>query len=195
MSTTAGSALTVSDAMASTSLYNGPLVLTGGTLNAGQRKTVYVNGDVFIDTNILYNAAAMSSTNIPAFRLYAKGNIYVAAGVSELNGTYAAQLGAANTGKLYTCGFRTGTSFRIPTDAEMIDSTNGCGRKLTVYGALLAQTLKLLRTNGTLRSATSGEASSSANQAETIIFTPQVWLTGPRDDGGYNAITGLPPVL
>lgn len=190
-------------------ILNGPTVISGRTINpsgdpALSKITVYVNGDAFIDANISYAgglAGLYVPSSMPSYRLIVRGNIYVGANVSQLDGIYIAQpVDSSSGGKFYTCAFRSGLSFRLPivtgnSSPEMLNSATGCNRKLTVYGAVVAKTIKLLRTNGSIQSAASGEPNTSGNQAETFIYTPEVWLGlqgGQRDD---DAIGGLAPIL
>lgn len=189
----------------------GPIVINSSymdtTLSVGDPRqiiTKYINGDVFIAENITYNtgATAFSPATQPFFKLVVRGNIYVGATVTRLDGVYIAQSdGTSGSGRFYTCAFQNSpTSFRPPnvvglSSPEMVDGVAGCNRRLVVWGAVAAESIRLLRTNGTLTAAVSGEDRTSANQAETFIYTPEVWLGSQGDTFGYDAITGLPPVL
>jgi hypothetical protein len=169
-------------------------------LGMGQRQTVYVNGDAFINRNITYaNGNYANVDQIPAFRLIVRGNIYVAPGVTELNGVFVAQPragGAANTtGRFYTCW-----PGHTPTPADI----NGvCRTRLTVYGAVVADLIKLTRSSGSAHTSSTLERYDGAGfglgtAAERFIYTPEVWLTGDFDSGGggdLNSFLTLPPVL
>ncbi|HTE22435.1 MAG TPA: hypothetical protein VK674_05345 [Candidatus Limnocylindria bacterium] len=165
-------------------------------LGMGQRRTVYVDGDAFIDGNITYaNGNYANLGQIPSFRLIARGNIYVAPGVSELNGLFVAQprAGAAanTTGRFYTC-----YPGHIPTAADM----NGVCRStdLTVYGAVVAELIKLTRSGGSAHQSTAAEryTNTLGTAAERFIYTPEVWLTSDFGGSGeFNSLRSLPPVL
>jgi hypothetical protein len=182
-------------------------VLPAGTTSAS-RVNYYVDGDVFITGNITYLVAAGANptfgadpNTIPSFRVVARGNIYIAPGVSEINGSLIAQPRNDGTrGRIYTCAqssWSANTPNNIPTAAQQSASCTG---KLTIFGSVIAKELKLLRTLGTLRNAASNEPYTSANQAEAIIFSPEQWLRNPRTgtttrQEPYQSITGLPPIL
>ena len=74
-----------------------PLIITpligGGTVDAGKKIVTYVNGDAYITTNITYNTGSPwgSVANIPSYALVVRGNIYIAPGVTKLDGIYIAQ--------------------------------------------------------------------------------------------------------
>jgi len=165
-------------------------------LGLGQRTTIFVDGDVFINGNITYANGNYNSVNqIPSFRLIARGNIYVAPGVTELNGLFVAQArsGAeANTsGRFYTC-----YPGHIPTAADM----NGICRSanLTVYGAVVAELIKLTRSDGSAHQSSAAERynNSVGSAAEKFIYTPEVWLTSDlASEGEFNSVLSLPPVL
>lgn len=173
-------------------------IVSGRTLALGQKQTIYVDGDAYISGNIQYPAYA-SLTQLPSFKLIVKGNIYVNPNVTEINGWFIAQPRYDNagsmlptTGRFYTCAI-TGRVNPVPTNAEIATL---CDDKLTVYGAILAHTLKPIRSNGDLRSAVVREGYTSSNLAESLIFSPEVWLTGGgTNSGSYDSITALPPIL
>ena len=183
--------------------YNGNFNLTGGTVPAGKRVTLYVNGDVFISGNITYansNAYSPNPTQIPSFKLVVQGNIYVSATVTELNGIYIAQPNGASGGTFYTCGFdRGGNNFTGPSSsggnpATSSEFVNQCAAQpLSVYGAVVAKTVQLHRSRGTLPNATEGFPS---NAAEKFIYTPDVWFNGdPSTSKPFQSYTALPPLL
>lgn len=178
---------------------NGSLTITGGTIGLGAgARTIYVDGNVTITNNITYTSSADPTFNglntMPSFRLIASGNIFVAPNVTQLDGIYIAQPrpgSPSNTGWFYTC-----YPGHIPTTADM----NGVCRtnRLTVYGAVIADIIKLTRSRGTLRNSVSGERYDTAlgNPAEVFIMTPEVWLTGGYVGiGEFDSVTSLPPVL
>jgi hypothetical protein len=73
---------------------------------------------------------------------------------------------------------------------------DACRSKLSVYGSMSANKIYLLRTNGSLRSATAGEASTSNNIAEVFYGDEQPHLGPPNESlGNIDSITSLPPLL
>jgi hypothetical protein len=173
----------------------GYTINTARTLGLGQRQVVYVDGDVFINANITYVAGAYTDVNqIPSFRIVARGNIYVAPGVTDLSGVYIAmpRAGSNNTGRFYTCW-----PGRIPTNADI----NGPCRanRLTVYGAVVAELIKFTRSQGTVSGSTIDERydSGTGTPAEMFIYTPEVWLVNGfgADDGAVDSIVSQPPIL
>jgi hypothetical protein len=187
----------------------GPLTLPGvkvpgGVVNPGEKTALYVDGDVFIDSNINFVGGGWGTPNnnrIPSFYLIVKGNIYIDASVSQLDGVYIAQptgvdaAGKPTDGKIYTCA----VNKRAPHTSELYSD---CNKKLTVNGSFIAQEVKLQRTKGTLRLSQPAEARGSGNIAEVFNFTPETYLAKPHDsliDGSvgseYDFITSLPPIL
>jgi len=158
---------------------------------AGNIDPFYIKGNVYIDHDIDY-AASMNLGNIPNLKLVVDGNIYIAANVHRLSGIYKA------TGTIYTCATGLGV---LPPAGD--NSVNGwaqkCNQPLTVQGALVAKNIRLMRTLGSLKNA-------PADPAETVIFSPEVWLraipgtvTSSNDpyklNDTYDSITSLPPIL
>ncbi|MDB5185906.1 MAG: exported protein of unknown function [Candidatus Saccharibacteria bacterium] len=172
----------------------GNLNITGGNIANGRKYTIFVDGSVTITGNIQYVGNYNSIADIPSVQIIAR-NIYVAPGVTRIDGTLIAQpTNATSTdGILYTCSSGTPT----PTAAEL----NGLCRTnmLRVNGAMIARQFKFLRTGGTLRNGTNVEAIGSANLAEGIQYSPEVWLSSPAlqppASGEFNSYTALPPIL
>jgi hypothetical protein len=163
-------------------------------LNNDKVITIYVDGDVRITSRIRYNTNYNGGIDkIPSVRIIAR-NIYIAPGVDRIDGVLIAQprAGDPNTGKIFTCsnGF-------APPNATQLNST--CQNPLTVYGALIADQVRLLRTNGTLRNSSNGEhhTAPASQAAERVIYSPEVWLRpfGTSSDGGYESFTAMPPIL
>jgi hypothetical protein len=172
---------------------NGNVTLNGGNVNPGNKISVYVNGDVYINSDISY-VGSWNNTNIPLFELVVKGNIYVSSNVHRLDGVFISQ-----GGTIYTCA--TGFAAIDITDGAFF---NTCHSKLTVNGAFIADSIELLRTIASLGKSAAGETSTAAgvgnNAAEVFNFNPSLWMVQPIDDGNgtvdnYDAITSLPPVL
>ena len=202
-----GATLNVNPASGKTTYYrNGNLTLTQAALQGvdeGESLTIYVNGNVYIQDSITYRdtSSYADAKEIPSFRLIVRGNIFVAPGVSRLDGLYIAQPNtnvlAEESGRFYTCGF----AFRAPTNAELIGA---CRTRLTVHGAVIANILKLTRTTGSVNNSQPNEyfnfatnTPTNGNPAEVFIYSPEMWLLegGLSNDDGYDAIVPLPPVL
>jgi len=170
----------------------GPISISGN-INPNQRTVLYVNGDVTINGNITY-PGSWNINSLPMFQLIVSGNIYIDKGVTQLDGMYVAQTGAPNTGIIYTC-----TDLSTPYTVNTSGTFNTpCQNKLTVNGAFIAKQVQLLRTKGTVKQSTAGEASNSVNQAETFNYTPAVWMASPPNaatQAKYDSITSLPPIL
>ncbi|HTE57540.1 MAG TPA: hypothetical protein VK694_02260 [Verrucomicrobiae bacterium] len=182
---------------------NHDLTIPTTNLGAGSRITVYVNGNAFIEgTGVRYQGTGDYANiyDIPSFRLIVRGNIYILPSVSQLDGDYIAQPSNANTGRIYTCGgrpwiARAGLSQYVPDDAA-INTT--CRTRLTVYGTMTAEVLKLLRTAGTQATSVPNENfSAGGNPGEVFINSAESWLSGGLDtgQGAADGYAPLPPVL
>jgi hypothetical protein len=67
-----------------------------------------------------------------------------------------------------------------------------------VNGAFVASQIRFLRTNGTVKQSSAGEASGNSNQAEVFNYSPALWMAQPAStaaDNNYDSITSLPPIL
>lgn len=190
----------------------GNVVIEGRTLGAGAKQTIYVDGNAFITGNIQFASGGVPSyanrAAIPSFRLIVKGNIFVEPNVGRIDGIYAAQPDEAvpgdNQGRFYTCGaraFPAGPGVPNPyAYAPNANQLNGAcaSTGLTVYGAVIAEVVKLTRTNGSVRqSAVPGETYNAGGApAEVFVFSPEVWLNGAFSGSGeFDSVTALPPVL
>ncbi|HSD56397.1 MAG TPA: hypothetical protein VLA92_04570 [Candidatus Saccharimonadales bacterium] len=171
----------------------GNVTLTGGNINPGQKTSVYIDGDLYITSDITY-AGNWSAGNIPLFEMVVRGNIYISSNVHRLDGVYVAQ-----GGTIYTCA--TGFAAINIDDGAFF---NTCHSKLTVNGAFVADSIEFLRTAASLGRSAANETSTAAgvgtNAAEVFNFNPSVWMVQPVDNGegavdNYDAITSLPPVL
>jgi hypothetical protein len=189
---------------------------------AGERLTVFINGNVYINNNITYDPAS-TVDNVPKFALIVTGSIYIDKGVSRLDGMYVAQpvpkcdssgLPAgcnnsaaynpvtADTGIIWTCH---------PNNTNPLDYTypSQCPTSLTVNGALIAKQVNFLRIKGDIVSASTAEDSlaggfSSTNISEIANYTPAMIMggdffstTGSATTGGLpiDSIISLPPVF
>jgi hypothetical protein len=190
------SSLSIATLDAGANQHEGNVTFTGGNLALGQRKTLYVEGNVRITGNITYNLDSpyTSIKSIPSFRLIVKGNIYVDPDVTELNGVFVAMPNGTDdttaSGRFYTCS----PDMRAPNAGELAS----CNNLLTVYGSVLADLIKFTRTRGTVDNATTGERYNNnlGSPAEKFIYTPETWLTSDFGGIGDNdAFVTLPPVL
>lgn len=171
----------------------GAVTLTGGTVSPGETITVYIDGSVFINSNITYTPN-WSYNSTPLFQLVVLGNIYIGSGVTQLDGVYIAQRNGAAGGTIYTCA----TAAAAPTLTNGA-FYNSCNSKLTINGAFMANSVEFLRTRGSLSQGIVNEPSGSSNAGEVFNFNPSLWMVQPLQSGGgagsYDAITSLPPVL
>ncbi len=182
------------------SLYN---MLPGATLympqsagNFTKHHTVFVNGDVFIKGDITYGPGWATTDQIPAFTLIVKGNIYISSTVSTLDGLYIAQPSSGAKGEIYTCRKSTDGS-QIPDATLFAD----CDNQLTVHGAFIAKTVKLLRTHGTINQATPADGRTGSQAAEVFDFSPEIYMSHPvlkpssAASYNWNSVSGLAPVF
>jgi hypothetical protein len=172
--------------------------LVGGIVNAGERISVYIDGDLHLDGNITYENS-WSLQDMPLFQVVVRGNIFVGSNVTRLDGIYIAQKQSATEGgAIYTCADSNPTVRFQVIDRTGPNFYSTCNSKLTVNGAFVANQIALMRTTGTQRNATAGEASTSGNIAEVFNYGPAFWMAQP-DSGGagaeYDSITSLPPIL
>lgn len=166
------------------------------------RVTLYVDGNLYIDDDIVYGSDF--STGIPYLTIITKGNIYIDNSVTNVDALLIAQpTDASGTvgGRVYTCATRAGTNFTLFASNQI---TNQCNQRLVINGAIIAQQIRFLRTNGTLNSATALETASSGRAAEIVNSTPEFIIGTPlfkprsgTNTGSqtYHAIQALPPVF
>lgn len=136
-----------------------------GVSGISNSQSVFVDGDVYINGNIEY-AANWPAANAPSFVLRASGNIYIAPGVTQLDGLYIAR------NKIYTCAENNGGGNFTPMAGGSV--YNRCNNQLVVNGNFSAKQVNLLRTLGSLRD----EKPTPGRPAEAA--TPEVvGLTAP----------------
>jgi hypothetical protein len=172
---------------------SGTTTLTGGNVNPGQKTSVYIDGDVYINSNITY-PGNWQADRVPLFQLVVRGNIFISGAVTQLDGVYIAQRSSGAGGQIYTCA--TGASAPTLTNGAFY---NGCTNKLTINGVFVANSVEFLRTGGTLSQSSVGESTGSNSASEVFNFSPLLWMTQPLDTSGrvdnYDSIISLPPVL
>ncbi len=152
----------------------------------------YYDGDLIITGPMTYSTTWSSPEAIPKVYVVVRGNIYVAPGVTELNGIYIAQpRNDGSKGIFNTC-------------ADYGRTLADCDQPLSVKGAVIAKKIELNRLGGDLDTqAVSNEDHNVNNHAaETFVFSPEYWLGNPvtwplptRQPGAYDSIVSLPPVL
>ncbi len=161
-------------------------------IDPNQKTTIYITGDVHIDTNIVYNGS-WSSRSIPSLRIIVRGNVFINPGVRRIDGLIVAQPTNANDGIIYTCSGS--TPFVAPANNTLVSA---CRNSLTVNGAFVARQVRLLRASGTLRQSSAGETAATSRAAEIFNYGPALWMMQPTEGGNadaYDSITSLPPVL
>jgi hypothetical protein len=179
-------AITTSDSYRTTTDYvlgNGtPIVVGQDGSGQGISYTVYVRGNLYIQSNVTYNYGSIRE--IPRVNFYVQGNIYIDNDVTELHGVYVAQKQGASGGSIVTC---------TTTSAVAVQPFANCNRQLKVVGAMEAQgDIRMNRTYGSLI----GTAGVSADPAEVFQYSPELWLAQPADGRfEYQSYTSLPPVL
>jgi len=169
-------------------IQTGNITLGAQSIPNGEHRTIYVDGNVYITGNITFSGSYALASDVPSFSLVVKGNIYIAPGVTQLDGFYIAQAssGSATNGVIYTCASAPFTAAPLNRNLQ-----NTCSTALTVNGSFNARQVWLLRTAGTL----------STTPAEKFNYVPELWLSAPFDNGlggtsgDYDSITSLPPVL
>lgn len=148
-----------------------------GTMSPGLQKVYLVLGDVTIDNDIKYPTTYSSGGDIPSVVIITTGNIYVAAGVKQIDGIYETR------GTFYTC---------YPKTEPATVST--CNNQLVVNGSVMANSIDLFRTAG-------AEGSTPATQkqpAETFNLSPEVYMTNALNQTSQttlstNNVRELPP--
>lgn len=179
-----------------------------GVINPKQNASIFVEGDVYIDSDITYGNAATgwALTDVPSFVLVVTGNIYIDNSVSRLDGLYIARNDASGKkGQIFTCT----DGFAAVATSDLYSQ---CNQQLLVNGSFVADQINLLRTYGTLRNGATVAPGSCANAgsgppvynscaAEVFELSPEMYLSQPavQPSGNtsvqYNSITSLPPVL
>lgn len=180
----------------------------GGTLTipAGTHATIYIDGNLVINTNIVYAGADLGGwanrSQIPSLTVVVRGNIFINKLVTRLDGVFIAQPGIVGNGTINTCVVVSGNSGNaLPVIAASV--FDNCNSKLTVNGAFIAQRVKLLRVNGSLSKTTLNEPRGGLNTAEEFNFSPEAYLALPdcaipqncKSSAKADAITSLPPIL
>ncbi|MBI5357447.1 hypothetical protein HZB74_01215 [Candidatus Saccharibacteria bacterium] len=173
-----------------------------GTTGFNNRHTIYVDGDLNINSNIEYSAFT-DPTDAPALAVIVSGNIYINRNVTRLDGLYVAQKRADNTGgTIFTCsdGFNEYDTDSPGADAALLAN---CSSQLTINGAFVADYVRFLRTINSLRDSrvNDQELTGITKAAEVFNFTPEIYLSPPpfnnetSSNGRYQSFETLPPIL
>lgn len=177
-------------------------IKASSTIAAGKRITIYVKGNVILDSNLIYAYDAARPGDgkpvwsglekIPSLAVIVKGgSIYTKNNVNQLDGVYVSEPGKNDAGvtvggNIYTCA--TGTARLSGTQIY-----SSCRQQLVVNGAFVANKVYLDRSYGSLRYSTAGErySSSPVNKncgdsgntilgdcaAEIFNFSPEMYLS------------------
>lgn len=181
----------------------GVLELSGAAGLTG-RRTIVVDGDVYITGNITFSYAS----GVPSLYIIAKGSIHINQNVSQVAGVLVAQRydsPKANGdvgGTIYTCS-NGGGGASGPRPVLASSLANGCNSNLTVTGSFIANRIRLLRTNGRVGLSQPNENwTPNGNIAEIFKSSPGVYLSAPKhiqkpSNGNveFDSIRNLPPVL
>jgi hypothetical protein len=192
-------------------------LLGNGTPTYASHHTVYVDGDVFILGNVMYNTNYSGGiTTIPNFTLVVKGDIYVDNDVTQLDGLYIAQpRDDGSKGRIFTCASDTSGNSPVTDPAGLYtqcgaNNNNTPPRQLTVNGAFLAQKVVLNRTGFSMRDSHFRECAfvappgctNASKAAEIFNLSPEIYMSPPffsprstATSGDFDYISSLPPVL
>lgn len=183
-------------------------------LTRNQRITIVVDrnpanpmvdeGELTIQGNITYADTSWDGTDeIPLIKMYARGNLKIDHEVEIVTGLY--HVGGNGTGAIWTCTERSRIVVPSNDPADIPPGGHGldvfadiCNdRRLTVYGALVGDRTNFYRTINDITDGGVGESHGSVgnsgtaiNAAETIIFSPEIYL-GLLDEEQNTATTTI----
>lgn len=168
----------------------------GGNIPQGRQVTIVVMGGNAIVTNEIVYGGYASVSDAPQFKLIVTngGNIKIKNDVTELHGAYIA---LPNTAATPATGGTISTCYDENASADTVDF-NTCNHKLNFYGTVVANTLLLERTYGSLVAHAAGGV--QVQPAETFNNTPELWAVPGYGNAStalqsYDSIVSLPPVL
>jgi hypothetical protein len=145
---------------------------------------------VTIPANIAYPAitypANASPASVPYLTIIALGNIYINSGVTLIDGLYIAQPNGGSGGNIYTCA----NSGAIMPATNVYDN---CRNQLRVNGSLIAKSISMERSVGTVSSAVVGETATSTNIAEIYTQGPESYLGAPLFKPVLNSVIDSKP--
>ncbi len=170
--------------------HSGNLTINGGTLGSGQNVSMFVDGDVYISSDISYGDNWQAGT-APSLVVHATGNIYIAGntssnpGVTQLAGVYIAQ------NKIYTCA-DTSNHFSPMSATNLY---NGCKNQLMVTGSFVAKQINLMRSFGSLRDEEPNAAAAPvpSEPAPTLYYSSCGSFGNPQ--GGEPCLSASPAAL
>jgi hypothetical protein len=190
----------VAIASATQYLATGTLTLNG-CANFNKRVTIYVPGDVVVRGDITYApyiATSATPSTLPYLTIVALGNVYIDAGVRNIDGLYIAQPNGAVGGTIHTCTI----GGALIAHASLY---NSCRTQLNVRGSLVARYVAMERTIGTVNSATTTENATTNGAAEVTIQGPEAFIGTPLfkpttssifdSKPGFQSITSLSPLF
>jgi len=160
------------------------LTLNSGTsipVAKGSRKIIFVDGDLNITSNVVFDTAWNDRDDIP-FVMFVARNITVGSNVTQLDGVYVAQpVSPGNGGVIRTCNVYGSPIF------------NSCRSPLVVNGALIADTIEFMRTRGSLRDARLNEGRTGVSPVN--VAGNCSWTVGPTDTGTVGGTTCAAEVI
>ncbi len=151
---------------------------------------VETTGDVYITTDLIYGNGSFSLSAVPTRKIVTNGDIYIGSNVRQIDGVLKAK------GTIYTCAVPGPASGTLVKPSSLQAATLCKDNKLSVQGALIANSIKLLRTIGD-----ADDGSNPNNPAETFTYSPEVWIRGlgggttTRSTKAFDAYRSLPPTL
>jgi hypothetical protein len=199
----------------------GTLTINGGTISNNVDAAIYVEGNVYISSNITFAQSDWGSIeSIPSLYIIVKGgDIRIAPGVTRLDGLYIAQPKSGGGGSVGAGGNIFSCADSGPITADLLAS---CRSQLVVNGAFVAQKVHLLRSFGSLRDSYPGEhiggsrpidhqvcsdsgavpLATNSCAAEIFNFGPEMYLSHPAvtpssgpTKGTYDYATSLSPIF
>jgi len=195
------------------------IIRSPNPIQNGANITIYADGDVVLADNIRNQSNSWNNAaDIPGVYIIARGNIYISSDVTELNGVFVAQPDDDDlTPRTYESSGYIDTCYDVVNMRDLVDayqanpSATGsflsaqCNSKLTVTGSVVAKSIELLRTRGTVSLAPQNEPQSSNNIAEVFQFNPLLYYndgsegvprsSDPSNVVQFDSIRSLPPAF
>lgn len=161
---------------------NGNLTISGRTINAGDRFTIFVDGNVTITDDVVFGAYNVADKDlIPSLIIVATGDIDIQANVENLHGFYFA-------------GDEIDTCSNQGSDLSSLV----CVDHLTVVGSFVADDIQFRRTYGGV---SGGNPNGGNSEAELFTFSPELYLANhiliseTRPQLEIDQLLDLPPVI
>lgn len=135
-----------------------------GSMPAGGKQVYYADGDVTVTGNLQYPATYTSLADVPSLIIITKGNIFVQAAVTQMDGMFIARGDGSTTGVFYTC---------YPKN-EPASISNACNNsQLVVNGSVSAGRFDLFRSFG----ASGATPAARKDPGEQFYFNPELYLS------------------